>query len=60
MSQPSINLLSSQPKIPAPATSPLPKDSAPYHVGRHEDSGVRFPGQESLLPAELLPLYTPL
>ena len=57
---PSTNLSSFQPEFPASTTSPLPKDSAPHHVARHEDSGVRFTAQESLLPVELPPLYTPL
>jgi len=57
---PSKNLLSFQSEFPASTMSPLPKDSAPHHVARLEDSGVRFPAQESLLPAELPPLYTPL
>ena len=57
---PSKNLLSFQSEFPASTMSPLPKDSAPHHVARLEDSGVRFPAQESLLSAELPPLYTPL
>ena len=57
---PSKNVLSYQSEFPASTTSPLPKDSAPHHGVRLEDSGVRFPAQESLLPAELPPLYTPL